>query len=174
MEPRARRHQLREQLDRARAALDGGDRDAALAAVARALELDPDYLAAQALREHITRLPASAQVAGTAAAPSPARKPRPSSDDATERWSRFEQRARARRIEKRAASARHAMASLRLVAARAAIDEIRALDPTHPDLLALRCEFDAATLRADTSPGRVGPILIATAVFVAGVLGAGP
>ncbi|MGZ7080782.1 MAG: hypothetical protein ACXVJT_15320, partial [Thermoanaerobaculia bacterium] len=53
MEPRARRQTLRLHLAEARSALDRGDRDAARHAIEAALEIDPEYLAAQALRDRI-------------------------------------------------------------------------------------------------------------------------
>lgn len=171
MEPRARRHQLREHLDRARTALDGGDREAALAAIARALELDPDYLAAQALREHITRLPTGARVADAASAPAAAPEPGASADDPTARWSQFEQRARARRIEKRTGAARAALASGRLRDARAAIAEIAGIDPQLPEYLRLLTELEACAAREQRrrrSP--IGPIVAAVAVFCGSIL----
>jgi len=182
VEPRARRLYLREQLGRAREALERGESAEALAAVDRALQVDPDYLAAQALKERILRQPAS----GGASAPWPSQAApdaatldaRRATSSATASASaseagvlRFEQRARARRIEKRAEAARVALAGGRMSEAREAIDEIAALEPQHPELGLLRTELAARAARA---PRRrhLGPALAAVAVFGASIFAA--
>ncbi len=78
-------------------------------------------------------------------------------------WARFEHRARLRRIDKRAEAARVAIARRRFGEAEAAMADIRELDPSHPDLISLSIEMDAARARPS---GWRGAWLAAAAVFV--------
>ncbi|MFN7917752.1 MAG: hypothetical protein U0Q55_20565 [Vicinamibacterales bacterium] len=138
MYPRAQRDAIRRHLNTARQALDAGDRARAQLEVEAALALDPEYLAARALLE---------QIAHGAAAPFPVAppprvvEPPPVPEQG---WIRFEARARARRIDKRADAARAAIARGHLDRARDAMAEIRDIDPTHPELISLKFELDAA------------------------------
>ncbi|MEQ1728169.1 MAG: hypothetical protein ABL982_07280 [Vicinamibacterales bacterium] len=179
MEPRARRLYLRDQLGRAREALERGESAEALAAVDRALQADPDYLAAQVLKERILRQPASggagapgpSQEAGDAATLDARRATSPATASASASEAgvlRFEQRTRARRIEKRAEAARAALASGRMNEAREAVDEIAALDPQHPEYGLLLTELAARAARRR----RLGPAIAAVAVFGASIFAA--
>lgn len=167
MEPTARRQSLREQLSQAREALDRGEPTEALAAVERALLIDPDYLAAQALKERILRQAAAppASAAPRAATPNVSASPMAASAIAAGVL-RMETRTRARRIEKRAEAARAALAGGRMKDARAAIDEIAALDPQCPELSLLLTELQAPATRRGRWP-HIGPVVAAVAVFAA-------
>ncbi len=170
VEPATRRQSLREQLGRAREALDRGEPDEALAAVDRALQIDPDYLAAQALREHILRQPVLAVVPALDAAAGERSGTRSSTAARafTSGVQRLEARTRARRIEKRAAAARAALASGRIGLARAAVDEIAGIDRQHPEHSLLLAELDAAA-RVRRRP-RFGLAIAAVAVCGASIL----
>jgi hypothetical protein len=179
VEPTAQRHYLREQLGRARAAIDRGEQSEALAAVDLALQVDPEYLAAQALRERILRMPAPT-AASASSVPSPpalyerATVPPLSASPAgaaamAQGVLRFETRTRARRIEKRAEAARAALASGRIEDARAAIDEIAAIDAQHPVYTGLLSELDAHA-HPPRRRSHVGPALAAVVVFAASIL----
>ena len=185
MDPRARRFAIREYLSTARAALDRGDRRGALDALNAALDLDPEYLAAQALKERVERasdltreFPSSGSMhRPTQAEPRP--QPGPSAPVqarepliSAEGWVRFETRARARRVEKRAAAARTLIERRRSEQARETIEEIREIDPAHPDLVSLSIELDAAEHLRSTPPWHWGPAVAAVAVFAALLFGA--
>lgn len=185
MDPRARRFAIREYLGTARAALDRGDRRAALDALNAALELDPDYLAAQALKERVERAADLAREfpsSGSMQRPTPADiPPQPNQPAAggpleplisAEGWVRFETRARARRVEKRAAAARVLIERRRFAQAREIMEEIREIDPAHPDLVSLSIELDAAEHLRPTSTWHWGPALAAVGVFGALLFGA--
>ena len=190
MEPRARRHLIRQHLNNARAELDIGDRTAALREVHAALSLDPEYLAAQALRERIEQLPPARRSfdppADSSFEPPAESLPRtelsqrheaaprhiPLTSISAAGWARFEHRARVRRIEKRAAAARAAISKGRFAEARAALDEIREMDEAHPDLISLGIELDAAEHLAEEPTFRWGAVFAAVVVFGALVLGA--
>src|SRR5438045_8920350 len=94
---------LQARLAAAREAASCGDRETALAEIAAALELDPDFLAARALRDRLL-------ADGLASAPA-AKAPEmsPAADVSTESYERFEQRTKRRRLEKRMAAARDAI-----------------------------------------------------------------
>ncbi len=174
VEPTARRQSLREQLGQARDALDRGDPAEALAAVDRALALDPDYLAAQALRERILQPapPVARQASPSIAVDAfrrESRQPAPVALTASASAAgvlRVETRVRARRIEKRAEAARAALACGRTHDARAAIDEIAAIDPEHPEHPLLLAELQAHTSMARRRT-HAGPALAAAAVCAA-------
>jgi hypothetical protein len=159
VDQRERWQALQQHLKSARAAMEAGQRADALKHADAALALDPAFLAAQTLRERIVAMsgvsvaaaiPAPA-VAVAEAAPvgSVAVKPLPRSDPAPPRrqgadLSQFEARARQRRLERRVAAAHESLSAGTLVDARAAIDEIKELDPAHPALLSLVEALDAA------------------------------
>jgi hypothetical protein len=69
MDPRERWQALQGRLTAARTAVDAGNTAAALSEITAALELDRDFLAAQALRDRILAMNAAAN------APAPARRP---------------------------------------------------------------------------------------------------
>jgi hypothetical protein len=166
VEPRARRQALRLHLAEARTALDRGDLNAAREAVSAALDIDPSYLAALTLKERLEQ-------AGVDAAPPLVEVPPPVQTPvvSSEGWFRFEQRARQRRVEKRTAAAKAAIAHGRLAEARAIMAEIREIDAAHPDLISLQMEFDAAAATPSRS-AHWGPIAAAVAAFCALLLGA--
>jgi hypothetical protein len=169
VDPRQRWQALQSHLHAARSRFESGDRAAALREIDAALALDREFLAALTLRERI--LTAADRPAGkpasiiekTAAAPAPA--------VSAEGWARFEQRARQRRMERRLAAARSAIFRGRLDEARAAMSEVRGLDPHHPELIALGMELEAAE-HSRPWRFRFGPSLAAAAAFSAIVLGA--
>ena len=160
---------LQARLTNARAAVDAGDRDGALAEIASALEIDPDFLAAHSLRDRILAAPdvaSSPPVPPSAAVPSDASSPAAS----VAGYAKFEQRAKRRRVDRRLDAARAALESGRLKAAGTALDEIIELDPNLPELPQLTARFDALRRRADRT--HRGPRLAAAAIFVVTVLGA--
>lgn len=154
MNARERWQALQTQLSQARTSLEAGNRADALAAVDAALAIDPDFLAAHALRERI-------QTAAAAPAP-PLVSP--------EGYAKFEQRARRRRVDRRIDAARAALAAGRIREAASALDEVIELDPNLPELTELTAEFDA--LRRGLGTSHVGRWVAAAAAFVIVVLGA--
>jgi hypothetical protein len=165
VEPRARRQALRLHLAEARSALDRGDPQAARDSVAAALEIDPNYLAAQVLLERIE------QFGPVPVAQKPPEEQACVSAMLPEGWARFEQRTRQRRVEKRAAAARSALNRGRLDDAQAIMAEIREIDEGHPELISLQMELDAA-MAPSTRSSRRGPLAAAVAAFCATLLGA--
>jgi tetratricopeptide (TPR) repeat protein len=156
---------LQARLGAARAAADRGDRDAALVQIAAALELDPNFLAAHALRDRLLA-DASAPVPAPVAderAPAP-----PPQDVSADGYARFQQRTKRRRLENRVDAARDAITRGRLTDAAAALDEVIELDPKLPELFALTEAFDTLRRR---SPAHRGPWLAAAAVFACTILG---
>jgi tetratricopeptide (TPR) repeat protein len=178
MDARERWQALQSHLTAARAALEQGHRATALTEVTAALELDPDFLAAHALRDRILAMAASPHPAPAhPAAPHPAPlhlaplHPAPlRSGDSPDGYSKFEERARRRRIDRRIDAARAAMGRRRLAAAAAALDEVIAIDPGLPELHDLTAQFDALR-RALATPLR-GPKIAAAAVFALALFGA--
>src|SRR5438105_12666646 len=175
-------HALRTHLIAARAALDGGDRNRALAEVTAALDLDPNYLAAHSLRDRILSGDMSIDVpppAGPAIEPAPAAvtAPPPVAEGplvsqgpfvSQEGYAKFEQRAKRRRVDRRIDAARQAIERKHLKQAAAALDEVIELDPNLPELSDLTVEFDQLRRSAIRSTHR-GPWLAAAAVFAATV-----
>jgi tetratricopeptide (TPR) repeat protein len=167
---------LQARLNAARAAADRGDRSTALADITAALEIDPNFLAAHALRDRLL-----AEAAATAPAP-PAMPASPdpalaADEDATaspvpgvstEGYAAFQQRAKRRRLHKRVEAARDAITHGRVNDAAAALDEVIELDPKLPELFALTEQFD--TLRR-AEPSHRGPRFAAAAVFAGTLLG---
>lgn len=178
MDARDRWQALQARLTAARAAVDAGNRERALKEITAALELDKDFLAAQALRDRITSM--NLEDASAASEPqqstppvrtAPATAPlaTPPVEGATPILAKFEQRAKRRRVDRRIDAARAAIAQHRLKAAAAALDEIIDLDPNLPELAELTGEFDALR-RASATPHR-GPWIAAAAVFAGALLG---
>jgi tetratricopeptide (TPR) repeat protein len=155
---------LQGRLTNARAAVEAGDRDKALAEIAAALEIDPDFLAAHSLRDRILAAPdvppsepvAASEASGLAGSP--------------DGYAKFEQRAKRRRVDRRLDAARAALESGHLKAAATALDEVLELDPNLPELPQLAARFDA--LRRRAAETHRGPRLVAAAIFVVIVLGA--
>jgi len=166
---------LQRHLTAARAAVDRGDRQAALGEVRAALEIDPDFLAAQTLRDRILSDPAAAPLSAKHPVQSVAPPPPPIAPPAPrgvspESYAKLLQRVKQRRVETRAAAARDAIRRRQLKDAGAALDELIELDPELPELPALTGELDALRRRAARS--HHGPWLAAAATFGATVLGA--
>jgi tetratricopeptide (TPR) repeat protein len=172
---------LQARLTNARAAFDAGDRTRALDDVNAALRIDPNYLAAHALRERIIATPVGVAPSGpvSPSAPPEPRMPAvappepvaalPTLQSMSEGYAKFEQRAKRRRVDRRLDAARQALESGRLKAAASALDEVIELDPNLPELRDLTARFD--DLRRQTVTHR-GPRVVATAVFVVSILGA--
>jgi tetratricopeptide (TPR) repeat protein len=177
MDARERWQTLQARLTAARAAVDAGNRERALEEITAALELDKDFLAAQALLDRITSMNPEDPSAVSQAQPStpvptaPAAPPAATKhiEGAAPVLAKFEQRAKRRRVDRRIDAARAAIAQQRLKAAAAALDEIIDLDPNLPELAELTAEFDALR-RASATPHR-GPWVAAAAVFAGALLG---
>src|SRR4051812_27780394 len=102
MDARERWQALQARLTAARAAVDAGDRETALAEIGAALDLDKDFLAAQALRDRIR--PLGADPAHPTAPPAPVQLTPPVAPGApvlTDGYAKFEQRAKRRRVDRR-------------------------------------------------------------------------
>jgi len=184
VDARERWQALQAHLSAARQALDRGDQATALEELNAALAIDPEFSAARALRERIgvpeLRTPdlgcpgVSDAVQPPAmfseASPIVAATPRPLVS--AEGFARFEQRAKRRRIDRRADAARCAIAERRLRDAAVAIDEIRELDPDAPEIAPLAFALAAAhrTKAERRRRWHVGPHLAAAAAFAAIVL----
>ena len=167
MESRAPWQALQERLTNARNAVEAGERARALAEISAALDIDPDFLAAQSLRDRILATEPASPALAAPAAPAP---PASASPISTEGYAKFEQRAKRRRVDRRLEAARAAIDSGRLKAAEAALEEVIELDSNLPELPELAQRFDALRRRATAS--RRGPRLAATGVFAVIVLGA--
>ena len=166
MDARERWQALQGRLTGARAALDAGDRAAALAEVTAALEIDAEFLAAHALRDRILGMDdAPSQPASSPPAP---RTPN-LAPSAPASYAQFEQRAKRRRVDRRLDAARAAIEQQRLNAAAAALDEVIELDPNLPELTDLTARFDE--LRRSVATPRRGPWVAAAAVFAGAMLG---
>jgi hypothetical protein len=162
---------LQARLTNARAAVQDGDQARALAEISAALEIDPDFLAAQSLRDRILAAsdivaPPRIPAASTAASAPPAN----ANSVSREGYAKFEQRARRRRTDRRLEAARAAIDSGRLRAAATALDEVIELDANLPELVELTARFDQ--LRRQTATTHRGPWLAATGVFAVMLLGA--
>src|SRR4051812_33537795 len=150
--------------------MDAGDRTSALAAVEAALAIDPEFLAAQSLRDRIVasrdvpvRLPSATTTLG---AEPGGRRPLVSAEG----YAKFEERARRRRVDKRIEAARSAIERKKLREAASALDEVIELDPNMPELAALTAAFDELR-RSAVRPDR-GPWVAAAVVFGTMVLAA--
>jgi hypothetical protein len=183
VDARERWQALQAHLTAARQAIDRGDQAAALLELNAALAIDPEFAAALALRDRIgmPELPL-ADPAGRGA-PDAVEAPPLFSDAprivaatprplvSAEGFARFEQRAKRRRIDRRADAARSAIAERRLRDAAVAIDEIRELDPDAPEIAPLAFALAAASQpRARRRRWHVGPQVAAAAAFAAIVL----
>ena len=169
MDPRERWQALQTQLARAQESLRTGDRAGALEAIDAALAIDPNFLAAHALRDRaIAAVGLIASPAAKAATPEPVQvRPLVSAEG----YAQFEQRARRRRVDRRLDAARLALVEGRRHDAASAIDEIRELDPKLPELPELLTAFAGMPVPTEAS-SRAGRWLAAAAVFGTIVLGA--
>ena len=166
MDGRERWQALQSRLTAARAAYEAGDRETALAEVTTALQIDPDFLAAQSLRDQILAPPeAVAPVAPAPPSASVAPGPQASSG-----YAKFEERTKRRRVDRRLEAARAALEGRHVEDAATALDEVFALDPDLPELGELTARLEE--LRRTTTISPTGPRLAAAAVFVISVLGA--
>jgi hypothetical protein len=166
VDPKERWQALQAHLAVAQERLNAADRAGALNAVNAALAIDPNFLAAQALRDRAMALTVAEPVVPTPVTPivqAPVVGPAPASKDG---YAQFEQRARRRRVDRRVDAARAALAAGRASEAAAAIDEIRELDPNLPDLRELTAALSG--MAQPRSP-RIGRWMAAAAVF-AGIL----
>jgi len=150
-----------------------------------ALTIDPNFLAAHALRDRIIATPVGVAPSGPRAAAAsadtapphmpesvPAAAPPvvPTMQSMTEGYAKFEQRAKRRRVDRRLDAARQAIDAGRLKAAASALDEVIELDPNLPDLRELTARFD--DLRRQAEATHRGPRIAAAGVFVVLILGA--
>ena len=168
MDARERWQALQAQLACAQDRLRAGDRAGALAAVEAALAIDPNFLAAHALRDRV--LADSAILANprpTERTPIAAGPVRPLASP--EGYAQFEQRARRRRVDRKLDAARTAIAENRRKEAATAIHEIRDLDPELPELREVIAAFHALPPAERSTHG--GRWLAAAAVFGTIVLG---
>jgi hypothetical protein len=161
VDQRERWQALQSHLTTARGFVDGGDRAKALEAIDAALAIDPDFLAAQSLRDRILAPPEPA---------APVPPPEPAPAVSTEGYAKFEARAKRRRVDRRVDAARAAIEHRRVRDAANALDEIGELDPNLPELAELTASF--VELRRDTSVTRRGPWLAAAASFAVVLFGA--
>ena len=171
---------LQARLTNARAAFDAGDRTRALDEVNAALTIDPNFLAAHALRDRIIATPAGVAPSSPYPASAPAVPAAPVNESPAplptapvrfnDGYAKFEQRAKRRRVDRRLDAARLAIETGRLKAAASALDEVIELDPNLPDLQELTAQFDELRRRSAAPPR--GPRVAFAAVFVLTVLGA--
>lgn len=168
MDPRERWRALQALIGEARARFETGDRAGALEAVDRALAIDPQFPAAQVLRDRI--LASESRPVAIDAAPPPARPDVSMPIVSTEGYARFEQRAKRRRVDRRLDAARAAIARGRVREAAAALDEVIELDPNLPEARELSAQLEALGRGSERS--RTGRTLVAAAAFGATVLGA--
>jgi hypothetical protein len=87
-----------------------------------------------------------------------------------EGYTRFEERAKRRRVDRRIDAARAAIAHGKVRDAASALDEVRELDPNLPELVSLEAAY--ASLRGSQTRPRRGPWVAAAAAFAVMVLGA--
>ena len=166
MEPRAQWQALHENLRAAHDSSAAGDDEAAQRYIDAALAIDPAFAPAVSLKEslfpaqptsHPGREPIQPDVEATSPPPAPL--------VSAEGWARFEQRARGRRIERRLAAARTALAARQYDDAEAALNEVEELNPGQAELPWLREELLAA--RETRAPGRRWfPVAVAAGVLL--------
>jgi hypothetical protein len=171
---------LQTHLSEARNLARSGRGDEALSRVEAALALDPDFVAAQVLREQILAScgPAAPHLRTVErSAPDELDPIGPRPLVSVEAFARFEQRARERRILHRLQAARAAADLGRFDEARSALFEARELDPHNAGALTLQRQLEAAERRrASTTPAdpsrRVGPRIVAAAALAGMALAA--
>jgi tetratricopeptide (TPR) repeat protein len=155
VESRERWQALQTHLSAARACFERDDRTQALDQINAALALDPDFLAAHSLRDRIVD-----------AERTPRRTAAPADG-----WTRFEERARQRRIEHRVRAARLAISRQRFDEAAVALDEVRELAPRHPEIATL-AEALEAIYEPESLLRRHGLSIAAAAALFVAVFGA--
>ena len=158
-------------MSEARRFLDSGDRTRALEEVDAVLGIDPEFVAAHALRQHI--LSSATGVATTQPSPEPqtagAEPPSPPMVSVSG-YVKFEERVKRRRLERRLDAARAAIEKRQPDEAAVALDEVIELNPELPELSALVAALD--DLRRPTSRVHHGPWLAAAAIFAGMMLAA--
>jgi hypothetical protein len=187
VEPEAGFKALQSHLKAARTARDAGALDQAREHVDAALAIDPNFLAAQVLRESVAGPRQTAEPPPTVLAPALADEslepelwinsssPTPASDPPLPppvSHLSLEERVRLRRVDHCIGAARSAIVERRLRDAAAALDEVAELAPDTPALNALAAEL--ASLRRDTRSTHRGVWIVAAAVLVAALLAAWP
>ena len=178
MEPQ-RWETLQFHLTAGRVARDVGDRDQALEHIDAALAIDPDFLAAQLLRQSVlaspepkTAEPSVESVPLAPAASAPAERPIVRPQVSAGGYAQLEERVRRRRIDRCIGLARSAIVEGRLRDAAAALDEVHELDPDLPALKELTAEL--ASLRPIAAGRHLVPWIGAAAVLVTTLLVAWP
>jgi tetratricopeptide (TPR) repeat protein len=176
VDERQRWEALRAELRSAQAAYDAGDRETALHHVDAALAIDPDFLAAQCLRDRVLARaePVAPVLAAHMARQAPAASALPERlvtgpPVSADGRALFEQRVKRRRVDRSVHAARAALQRRCLEDAVAALDEIIALDPDRPELGELTAQLTQVRRTADSSTP--GPWIAAAAVFVIAVVG---
>jgi len=166
---------LHAELAAARTAIDAGDRSKALEHVDAALSIDPNFVAAHWLRDHLLAPTGSS-------APTTDRAPAANIVEVSERsdeapvtsaigFGHFEERVRRRRVERRIDAAHVALEQGQLGDAQAAINELIALAPDLPELSQLTTRFEELHHPA-VAPARHGHgRWLAAAVFMVTVFG---
>jgi len=178
---------LQSRLAAAHAAAGAGDREAALAQLRAALDIDPHFLAAQSLRDRLLAdaplapIPApSARIgmesaiasAGVTAVPTPTVMRAPAPGVSPEGYARFQARAKQKRLDTRLQAARDAIRRRRFDEASAALDEVSELDPGAPQLALLAREVDAMRGVSQPRAKHRGSWLVAAGAFAATVFAA--
>jgi hypothetical protein len=162
---------LQGRLTNARVAIEAGDRSRALAEISAALEIDPEFLAAHALRDRILEavpeVPASIPDVPAAPVVPDALGP-PAFVDIL---ARLEERAK-RRLADRANSAAVAFEDGPVQAVAPPFDEPVETDPEPAEVPVIAAQLGTVPTPRAEPRARLGPRLVAAAVFVAAVLGA--
>ena len=158
--------QVQAHLGDARSRLNAGEFDAALEMVDRALDIDPEYLAARALREKIAAAKLAPPPLELALRDAPGE---PGSPLSLDNFAKLEARVRHRGVEHRLKSARAAIRAGQFSDARAAICEASDLDPDCPEAGLVALELEQAEDAARSSRSR-GPWFAAAITFAAVVL----
>jgi hypothetical protein len=157
VDARERWHALQQHLNRARSASDAGDLETALRYVDAALALDPQFLAAQTLKDELVgALPSSPALAFHGSPPPTARSDRAVRAQpgvSPEGLAHFEARARQRRVQRRLEAARKHIAARQFAEARSALEEAGELDPLHPELETLTRALAVAEYESTNAPG---------------------
>ena len=168
VEARERWEALQSNLRQARTAFAAGDRLGALEKIDAALEIDPQYLAAQSLRSQVL-----ARTDWQAPESADSGKPIQPQQISAEGYARFEERARDRRVQRRLEAAHAAIAGSRFEDAAAAVDELRELRPGLVDLPALSRAIARGPAPPSSSPSsRSSRLKIAVAIIAIVVLAA--
>ena len=166
---------LHAELAAARTAIDAGDRTKALEHVDAALAIDPNFVAAHWLRDHLLAATGSSTPTTDRTPAANIIEASQSSDEAHVTsaigFGHFEERVRRRRVERRIDAAHVALEQGQLADAQAAINELSALAPDLPELSQLTTRFEELH-RPAVAPARHGHgRWLAAAVFVVTVFG---